>query len=182
MGNLMSYWNPAGRLACAATLLFPSAAVFSLYYVSRNSLDTMVQVTKAQRIALIVHALYFVYCVFVFEVLIDQGPMTDTGTVPEKPDNLFWQMTCLSGEVFFVAATALGLMATQSAVPRWSLLVPMAQVAYNLKNSLIWCLFYKTFSPVGKPIELMKTDAVTILGLTAVYLHHFFTAPGVKSQ
>jgi hypothetical protein len=107
--------------------------------------------------------------------------MTTTGSPPDKPDNLFWQMSCLSGEVFFVALTALGLMATQSSVPRWALLVPFAQVSYNLKNSLIWCVLYPYFSPVGEPIELMKTDAVLICGLAAVDLHHYFTAPTMPS-
>jgi hypothetical protein len=177
----MSYWNPAGRLACAATVLVPSALLFGIAFVSRNSLSSMVKVTTPQRIALVIHALYFVYCVFVFEVLIDQGPMLTTGAVPENPDNLFWQMSCLSGEVFCVATAAFSLMATQSSVPRWALLVPLAQVFYNLKNSVIWCVLYEQFSPVGEPIELMKTDAVCIALLTLVYLHHFFTAPTVMS-
>lgn len=80
-----------------------------------------------------------------------------------------------------MALTALGLMATQSSVPRWALLVPFAQVSYNLKNSLIWCVLYPYFSPVGEPIELMKTDAVLICGLAAVDLHHYFTAPTMPS-
>jgi hypothetical protein len=175
------FWNPAGRLACAATLLLPSAGVFGLYYVFRNSLDSMVEVTRPQRTALTLHALYFAACVLEFEVLIDQFPMTTTGSPPEKPDNLFWQMSCLSGEVFFVAATALGFMATQSSVPRWSLLVPFAQVFYNLRNSLIWCVLHQRFSPVGEPIKLMYLDGVFILGVTAVYLHHYFTAPTIES-
>jgi hypothetical protein len=171
------YWNPAGRMACAATVLLPTAVILGLYLYARDSLASMVVVTKPQRIALVIHALYFVYCTFIFEALIDQGPMLTTGVVPENPDNLFWQMSCLSGEVFFVATTAIALIATQTSVPRWALLVPLAQVSYNLKNSLIWCVLYPTFSPVGQPIELMKTDAVSIALLTAVYLHHFFTAP-----
>ncbi|CAB9531828.1 expressed unknown protein [Seminavis robusta] len=178
----MSFWNPAGRVACAATVLLPTSVVLGLAYNSRDSLGSMVLVTRPQRIALMIHALYFVYCVFAFEALIDIDPMSTTGTVPDQPDNLFWQMTCLSGEVFFVAATALALIATQPAVPRWSLLVPIAQVSYNLKNSLIWCVLYPQFSPVGQPIELMKTDAVCIALLTIVYLHHFFTAPTSASS
>lgn len=175
-----TYWNPAGRLACAATLLIPFTVVLSLWqYISSSSsksMDTMVQTTKLQRFALITHTLYFLYCILVFEVFIDQDPMNTTGVVPESADNLYWQMTCLSGELFFVSSVAMGFMAMQTAVPRWSLLIPIAQVSYNLKNSLIWCGLYSTFSPVGQPIELMKTDAVCIALFTAVYLHHFFTA------
>jgi hypothetical protein len=174
-----SYWNPAGRLACAVSVLVPAALLVSLAVASRSTLGSMVKVTTPQRIALVIHALYFVYCVFIFEVLIDVGPMVTTGAVPAQPDNLFWQMSCLSGEVFFVATAAFCLMATQAAVPRWALLVPLAQVFYNLKNSVIWCVLYEQFSPVGAPIELMKTDALCIALLTLVYLHHFFTAPTI---
>jgi hypothetical protein len=176
------YWNPAGRVATGATVLLPTAVVAILAFISRKSLDRMVRVTTLQRAALILHTLYFVYCTFIFEALIDVGAMTTTGAPPQSPDNLFWQMTCLSGEVFFVAATALGFIASQSQVPRWSLLIPIAQVAYNLKNSLVWTVLYPYFSPVGKPIELMKTDAVMIALLAVVYLYHFFTAPTLKTK
>ena len=174
---MASFWNPAGRLLCASTLLLPTAAIYSLYSSCRNEMDSMVTVTSAYKTALLIHAIYFISCVLSFEVMIDLFPMTMTGAPPAEPDNLFWQMTCLSGEVFFVALVALFGMAFSKTVPRWSLLVPLAQVSYNLKNSLIWCVLYPIFSPVGEPIQLMMVDAVSILGLTTVYLHHYFTAP-----
>ena len=46
----LKFWNPAGLMACALTLLLPSATVFSLYHHIRDSLDMMVlQVTKPQQ-------------------------------------------------------------------------------------------------------------------------------------
>lgn len=177
-----SFWNPAGRLLCASTLLLPTGAIYALYSARRNEMSSMVTVTSAHKTALLIHAAYFMSCVLSFEVMIDLFPMTMTGMPPAQPDNLFWQMTCLSGEVFFVALVALFGMAFSKKVPRWSLLVPMAQVSYNLKNSLIWCVLYPVFSPVGQPIQLMMVDAVLILGLTAVYVHHYFTAPSDEKK
>ena len=43
-------------------------------------------------------------------------------------------------------------------------------------------LLYSTFSPLGKPIVLMYADGVMIATLTAIYLHHFFTARAVKKE
>jgi hypothetical protein len=171
------FWNPAGRLLCASTLLLPAGAVFSLYHARRKEMDTMVEITPSMKYALLSHAAYFLSCIFSFEVIIDQFPMTMTGSPPAQPDNLFWQMTCLSGELFFVAVVVMGAMAHQKKVPRWTLLAPLAQVSYNLKNSLIWCVLYPIFSPVGEPLQLMMVDAVSIAGFTAVYLYHYFTAP-----
>jgi len=178
----MSYWNPAGRLAVGATLLLPSTAVGVLYLLKKGKHDDNIVVTNYYRYALMTHAAYFVSCIFSFEIMIDLDPMATTGTVPDNPDNLYWQMTCLSGELFFVAVCAMGLMAGQSTLPRWSLLVPLAQTSYNLKNSLIWCVLYNTFSPVGKPIELMRADFCLIAPLTAIYLYHYFKAPTSQYQ
>lgn len=178
----MSYWNPAGRLVVGATLLLPSTAVGVLYLLKKGKHHEHVVVTNYYRYALLLHAAYFVSCILSFEILIDLDPMATTGTVPENPDNLFWQMTCLSGELFFVAVVAMGLMAGQPTLPRWSLLVPLAQTSYNLKNSLIWCLLYPIFSPVGKPIELMRADFCLIAPLAATYVYHYFTAPTSQYQ
>jgi len=182
LSSLPTYWNPAGRFAVGATVFLPTFAVLALAKSAPGKLSDQVETTRAQRIAYALHAAYFVSCVLTFEVAIDSPPMAATGAPPPKPDNLFWQMTCLSGEVFFVATTALACMACQTQVPRWSLLVPLAQTAYNLKNTLIWCFLYSTFSPVGKPIALMYADGVMIAMLTAIYLHHFFTARAVKKE
>jgi len=178
----MAFWNPAGRLAVAATLLLPITAVGVLYILKKGKHHESVVVTSYYKMALVVHATYFVSIIPSFEVMIDLDPMATTGTVPKTPDNLYWQMTCLSGELFFVAALAMGLMAGQSAVPRWSLLVPLAQTSYNLKNSLIWCLLYPIFSPVGKPIVLMRADFCLIAPLASIYLYHYFTAPTSQYQ
>ena len=75
----------------------------------------------------------------------------------------------LSGELFFVAVVAYLLMSTLSTVPRWTLLVPLAQVSYNLKNSLIWLVLYGHFSPVGKPNLFMLADFLFIFPSACIY-------------
>mmetsp|Transcript_10304 Transcript_10304/g.15596 ORF Transcript_10304/g.15596 Transcript_10304/m.15596 type:complete len:197 (+) Transcript_10304:157-747(+) len=170
------FWNPAGRLLVGATLAIPMGTVGLLTWKFRDRLSEMVEMTPLAKKALLLHAGYFASCIFSFEILIEDYPMNTTGSIPASPDNLFWQMTCLSGELFFVTMCAYGLMASQDAVPRWTWLIPFAQTSYNLKNSLIWTLLYSIFSPVGKPIELMKLDAVLIAGLFVTYVYTFFTA------
>ena len=59
------------------------------------------------------------------------------GNVPPEPDNLFWQMTNLCGELFFVAAIAYLLMARLASVPRWTLLVPLSQVLHARLQSVL---------------------------------------------
>lgn len=170
------FWNPAGQLLVGATLAIPMGTVGYLTWKSRDRLGEMVEVTPLAKKALTLHAGYFASCILSFEILIQDYPMNTTGSIPASPDNLFWQMTCLSGELFFVSMCAYGLMASQDYVPRWTWLIPFAQTSYNLKNSLIWTVLYPTFSPVGKPIELMKLDAVLIVGLFLTYVYTFFTA------
>mmetsp|Transcript_22847 Transcript_22847/g.32650 ORF Transcript_22847/g.32650 Transcript_22847/m.32650 type:complete len:184 (-) Transcript_22847:42-593(-) len=171
------FWNPAGRLLVGATLAIPIGTVGLLTWKSsRDRLSETVEMTPLARTALLLHAGYFAFCILSFEILIQDYPMNTTGSIPASPDNLFWQMTCLSGELFFVTMCAYALMASQYAVPRWTWLIPIAQTSYNLRNSLIWTLFYPIFSPVSKPIELMKMDAILIVGLFVFYVYTFFTA------
>ena len=106
---------------------------------SRDHLGEMVEITPLAKKAFILHAWYFASCILSFE------------------------MTCLSGELFFVSMSAYGL-------------IPFAQTSYNLNNSLIWTVVYPTFSPLGEQIELIKLDAVLIAGLFITYVYTFFTA------
>ncbi|MCP4778489.1 MAG: hypothetical protein GY880_30095 [Planctomycetaceae bacterium] len=95
-----------------------------------------------------------------------------------QPDNLYWMMTCLSAELFFVAAAMFLLLATQTDVPRWVLILPIAQCAYNMKNDLLWVGFGSVFSPIGKGISIMVIDWLLIGVCFITYIHHFFTAAG----
>ena len=85
-------------------------------------------------------------------------------------------MTCLSAELFFVGAVIFFLLATQIEVPRWALILPIAQCAYNMKNDLLWVTFGNAFSPVGKRMTVMVLDWLVIGACFAIYVHHFFTA------
>ena len=175
---LEPYWNPAGRVLCLLTVLFPALTVLALnkYTIMKKaSMATNIRVYKSLRIALAIHAAYFSTCVLLFEVFIDQSPATLIGTVPAEPEHLFWMMTNLSGELFFVATVAFGFMAMQEEIPRWTLLIPIAQTTYNLKNTLIWCFFSKTFSPDGKAIDFMIGDGQLILALAFAYIYNFVT-------
>ena len=95
------------------------------------------------RVALTAHAAYFSMLPFLFEGGLDvAGAILDKfgispGNVPPEPDNLFWQMTNLCSELFFVAAVAYLLMARLSSVPRWTLLVPLSQVPYARLQSVL---------------------------------------------
>mmetsp|Transcript_44284 Transcript_44284/g.139054 ORF Transcript_44284/g.139054 Transcript_44284/m.139054 type:complete len:90 (+) Transcript_44284:918-1187(+) len=81
-------------------------------------------------------------------------------------------MIYLSGELFFVSAVCFFAMAAQATVPRWTLLVPLAQVSYNLKNTLLWLVLNERFLPTGMPLApVMQADAVFI------YATHFFSGP-----
>ena len=83
------------------------------------------------------------------------------GAIPAAPDNLFWVMTHLAGELFFVATVAYLVMASLHTVPRWALLVPLAQVAYNLKNSLVWLVLFPYFSPTRTPNLFMLAGEIS---------------------
>jgi hypothetical protein len=134
---LYAYKSLQNRLGIAATLLIPSGVVgaFVLLCLSNNeyALKGMITVTPTLRNALIAHGVYFISLVPMFELMLDVWPITLNGTLPRNPDNGYWMMTCLSGELFFVSAVCYGLMALQTEVPRWTLILPIAQCAYNMK-------------------------------------------------
>ena len=135
--ELGPYFLPAGRVAGCATVLLPAAGIYALYSArTSKELETPVAMGGRLRVALLAHAVYFSTLPFLFEGGLDvAGAILDRfgispGNIPPEPDNLFWQMTNLCGELFFVAAVAYFLMARLSSVPRWMLLVPLSQVRH----------------------------------------------------
>ena len=185
--KLPAYQNAKSKAIIAASLLIPFGTVAFFVWLCQSqgeafSLDASVKVGVLQRVALIVHGIYFLCLPFCFELMIEKLPLPfgpekyRFGKVPKRPDNLYWMMTCLSGELFFVGAAIFLLMASQADVPRWSLILPIAQCSYNMKNDLLWVGFGNIFSPVQKRMTIMTLDWILIGACMAVYVHHFFTA------
>ena len=184
--DLGPYFIPAGRIAGCATVLVPAAVIFSLYSARKSQLEAAVQMGGRLRIALLAHAAYFSVLPFLFEggldvagVILDKFGISP-GSVPPAPDNLFWQMSNLCGELFFVATVAYLAMANLNSVPRWTLLVPLSQVAYNLKNSLLWLVLYKYFSPTGTANIFMLADVLIIFPLALIYVAAYLDETGLK--
>jgi len=190
-GKLYAYRSGFGKVMIAASLMIPYGFVlfvvlFCTSHGGDYALKADVKITVGARAALIVHGLYFIMLPFGFELFIEilplgvqlpgLGPSTFFGKMPARPDNLYWMMTCLTGECFFVAAVCFLLLAWQDEVPRWTLIVPMAQCAYNMKNDLLWVGFGPTFSPEGKRMTVMMIDWLLVGGCFVVYIHHFFGA------
>lgn len=185
--TLLAYRGVKGQAIVAASLLIPFATVGWFVWFCKTSgseyaLEASVKIGDLQRIALIVQGLYFVVLPFSFELMIAKLPFPGCpeqyrfGKVPKRPDNLYWMMSCLSGELFFVGAVVFFLLASQTAVPRWTLIVPIAQCAYNMKNDLLWVGFGNALSPVRQRMTIMALDWVVIGACFVIYIHHFFTA------
>jgi len=185
-GKLPPYRDAKTTAIIAASLLIPFGTVaFFILFSQMNggeyALNASVQITDLQRAALIVHGLYFIVLPFSFELMIEKLPFPGCpqkyrfGKV-NKPDNLYWMMTCLSAELFFVGAVAFLLIASQTEVPRWALILPIAQCAYNMKNDLLWVGFGNTLSPIKERISIMLLDWLVIGTCLIIYIHHFFTA------
>jgi hypothetical protein len=159
-------------------------AFFILYCLNNENyaLSASVEIGQMQFIALVIHGLYFLILPFSFELMIEKLPFPGSpekyrfGKIPKKPDNLYWMMTNLSGELFFLGAVMLLLMASQESVPRWVLILPIAQCAYNMKNDLLWVGLGKKLSPIGKPMTFMLLDWLIIGTFFIIYITHFFTA------
>lgn len=185
--TLLPYQNTKGTVIAALSLLIPfgTVAFFILYCLNNPesyALNASVEIGNIQFIALIVHGLYFLVLPFSFELMLEKLPFPGSpdkyrfGKIPKRPDNLYWMMTNLSGELFFLGAVMLLLMASQTEVPRWVLILPIAQCAYNMKNDLIWVGFGKSLSPIRKPMSFMALDWLVIGICFIIYIIHFFTA------
>lgn len=184
--KLAAYRDTKTTAIIAASLLIPFGTVaFFVWFCRANGGDyafnASVKIGDWQRIALIVHGLYFILLPFSFELMIDKLPFPGCpseyrfGKV-SRPDNLYWMMTCLSAELFFVGAVTFLLLASQIEVPRWALILPSAQCSYNMKNDLLWVGFGATFSPIRKRMTIMTLDWFVIGACFVIYIHHFFTA------
>jgi len=184
--QLLAYRNTKGKVLTLISLLFPFGVVaFFILFCLHNenyALSESVEIGNIQLIALIIHGLYFLILPFGFELMIDKLPFPGSpesyrfGKIPKKPDNLYWMMTNLSGELFFLGAVMLLLMASQDSVPRWVLILPIAQCAYNMKNDLLWVALGKIVSPVRKPMSFMILDWLIIGTFFTIYIVHFFTS------
>lgn len=185
--KLLAYRSAKGTAIAAISLLIPfgTVAFFILYCLNNTenyALSSSVEIGKIQFIALIIHGLYFLILPFSFELMIEKLPFPGSpekyrfGKIPKKPDNLYWMMTNLSGELFFLGAVMLLLMASQESVPRWVLILPIAQCAYNMKNDLLWVGLGKKLSPIRKPMSFMVLDWLVIGTFFIIYIIHFFTA------
>lgn len=183
--KLLPYRSRKGKNITAFSLLIPYGCVaFFILYCLNNSekyaLSGSVEIGNIQFIALIVHGLYFLILPLGFELMIEKLPFPGSpaqfrfGKIPKKPDNLYWMMTNLSGELFFVGGVMLLLMASQTSVPRWVLILPIAQCAYNMKNDLLWVGFGKSLSPIRKPMSVMALDWLIIGICFIIYIVHFF--------
>jgi len=185
--KLPAYRDKKGMAIIAASLLIPFGTVAFIILYCLNigghySLNAFVQIGTIQFYALVVQGLYFLVLPFSFELMIEKLPMPGVpqkyrfGKIPKKPDNLYWMMSNLSGELFFVMAVMLLLIASQESVPRWVLILPLAQCAYNMKNDLLWVGFGKSLSPEKRPITFMYLDWLVIGICFIIYIQHFFTA------
>ncbi len=185
-GKLAAYRDAKTTAIIAASLLIPFGTVAFFVWFCRArggeyALHASVKIGDVQRAALIVHGLYFIMLPFSFELMIEKLPFPGCpsryrfGNV-SRPDNLYWMMTCLSAELFFVGAVTFLLLASQADVPRWVLILPIAQCAYNMRNDLLWVGFGTTFSPIGKRMTIMAIDWLVIGACFIIYIHHFFTA------
>ena len=185
--KLPAYRDAKSTAIIAMSLLIPFGTVaFFIIFCLNNSgqyaLDAPVAIGNIQFIALIIHGLYFLMLPFSFELMIEKLPFPGSpekyrfGKVPKRPDNLYWMMTNLSAELFFLGAVMLLLMASQTSVPRWTLILPIAQCAYNMKNDLLWVGLGKSLSPIRKPMLIMALDWLVIGVCFMVYIVHFFSA------
>lgn len=185
--KLLAYRSAKGTAITAISLLIPFGTVaFFILFCLNNSenyaLSSSVEIGNIQFIALIVHGLYFLSLPFSFELMIEKLPFPGCpekyrfGKVPKQPDNLYWMMTNLAAELFFLGGVMLLLIASQTEVPRWVLILPLAQCAYNMKNDLLWVGFGKSLSPIRKPMSVMTLDWLVIGVCFIIYIVHFFTA------
>ena len=95
--------------------------------------------------------------------------------------NVQFMLSCLAAENFFVTAAVLGMIDMQDSAPRWSLMAPFAQLAWNLKNHLAWYFLADGLAPQG-PLPFALVDMVIIWPVIAIYGHHFFTAKKVQKK
>lgn len=179
--TLYAYRSRSHQAIVGLTVLLPIAFILILV-LATDDLSEAVATTGIQRAALIVHGMYFAMLPFGFELGVQDLPpfswnvfkLPPFGQLPKRADNLYWMMTCLSAELFFIGALCYFLIASQDFVPRWTLLLPLAQCAYNMKNDLLWVGLGPKFSPIGERNTVMALDWVFIGACFVIYLTHYF--------
>mmetsp|Transcript_36838 Transcript_36838/g.89255 ORF Transcript_36838/g.89255 Transcript_36838/m.89255 type:complete len:208 (-) Transcript_36838:1047-1670(-) len=180
------------RFATLALCSLPYAGMGALIYYCRrrrsknegrsgisvddlNDLNDDIEITPLMRKALLVHFSYFLFCPILIEAFPD-APGLDIliGPSPPSPNNIMHMITCLAAENFFVTSTALGMILLQedSKVPRWALMTPFAQLAWNLKNHVSWFFMAKTFAPEG-PLLFALADMSIIWPICGIYGYQF---------
>lgn len=173
------------RLATLALATAPYVAMGMLFrYIKKRedmSLSDELEVTPLQRKAMLVHFGYFIFVPIMIEAFPDT-PGIDflVGSLP-NPTNVSFMTTCLAAENFFVTSTALGVLLSLKTLPRWSLMTPYAQLAWNLKNHVHWFFLGKKFAPEG-PLLFALVDIVLIWPITAIYGQHFLTGKKVEKK
>ena len=138
---------------------------------------SMVEVSVFNKVVLILHGMYLTPLWILYELAkkIDSGSSYAKRDkykrkIPRQPDNLYWMMTCLSGELCFVIAILYFLMAAQEYLFRWTLILPIAQCAYNMKNDCLWLMLGKTWS------FWVLVDTIFIGLCSIIYVFIFFLA------
>jgi len=92
-------------------------------------------------------------------------------------------LSCLAAENFFVTSAELDMIDMQDSIPRWYLMAPFAQLAWNLKNHLAWYFLFLAdmLAPQG-PLSFALADMVIIWPVVAICRHHFFTSKKVQKK
>ena len=136
-------------LAC---LPYAGLGAFIKFCRIRKSIEwnDQIEMTPIMRKALTVHFWYFIAVPVMIEVFATDIPGLDflVGSLPPPTTNGFHMIQCLAAENFFVTSVALGFLLTQQVVPRWTLMTPFAQIAWNLKNHLSW--YFIPLAPEGR--------------------------------
>ena len=167
-----------GKLVTMALAALPYVGFGALILYCRMNtalnLNNQMEITPLMRKALHAHFWYFIACPIMIEVFLDAVPGLNyiVGTMPPATTNGRHFLQCLAAENFFVTSVSLGFILNQSSVPRWALMTPFAQLAWNLKNHLSW--FFIPLAPEGR-MPFAFADMVLIWPITAVYVHTLFT-------
>jgi len=175
------------RLATLALISIPYLGVGALIrYCQKKegiSLEDEMEFTPLTRKAMLVHFGYFVVCPILIEAFPDApGVPQLIGTMPVGSSNVLFMMICLAAENFFVTSTSLGmLLLTKKSVPRWAMMTPIAQLAWNLKNHVAWFFLSGTFAPEG-PLYFALVDMSVIWPITGIYAYNFLNGKKMEKK
>ena len=174
------------RLATLALISVPYLAIGGLVRYCQKTdgigLEDEMAITPLTRKAMLVHFGYFVALPISIEAFPDAPGVPELiGSLPTEPSNVFYQMVCLAGENFFVISTALGMLLMKKSVPRWAMMTPIAQLAWNLKNHVAWFFMAGTFAPEG-PLYFSLMDMAIIWPITAIYASNFLSGKKATSE